>query len=273
MAILPLTRRKFGIPLTLLLAVLSALFQPASAPASIFGEDDRVTEGRTDFRFRPVGMVRENARYGFATAFLVDDCHALTAKHVIHHSHPIGRTVILRFEPWRRSSPSNTTEGVVVAAGGTPTAKADVSEDWALLQLSQCLGRTIGFFRLSTVQLKIQTAKLGITPSLIAVGYPNDQKPGSRPTFDPRCEVRLITSYGLLHDCATLPGNSGGPIIGWNDDREQFEVFAINVAGNHDPAPRKFDMDAPNMAVAVQPILPILESLKHREHPRTNQPN
>lgn len=273
MARLSLNQRTLGIPLTLTLGILSGLFQPAAATASIFGEDDRVTETRSNPRFRPVGIVKEKARHGFATAFLVDDCHALTAKHVIHHPDPIGRTVKIRFEPWLQSSPSNTTTGVVIAAGGMTIAKADWSEDWALLRLSQCLGRTLGFFRLSSAPLKIQAVKLGITPTLIAVGYPNDRKRGRGPTIDPRCEVKLITSYGLLHDCAALPGNSGGPMVSWNDDLGQFEVFAINVAGHHNRAPRTFDLDSANMAVAVQPILMILKALHHRDLSGANLPN
>lgn len=253
------------------LAVFSTLLQPTAAVASIFDNDDRATLGSDDTRLDPVGIVSASKGEPYGTAFLIDDCYALTARHVIHHPEPIGRQVILRFVPWRQSNRLNTTSAIVVMAGGSPTAASDLSQDWVLLRLNRCLGRVLGHFALSSVPVKIQPAEPTITPNLVAVGFSNDRSLARRPTIDTTCRVRLITSFGLLHDCATLPGNSGGPLMAWNKDRGKYEVFAINVAGEPDPIPRPFDLRSANVAVAVQAILPALKALD-RDNQRMRRP-
>lgn len=244
------------------LALVSTLLQPTAAIASIFDHDDRATLGSDDTRLDPVGIVSAIKGGPFGTAFLIDACYALTARHLIHHPDPIGRQVVLRFVPWRQSTRLNTTSAIVVIAGGHPTAVGDLSQDWVLLRLNRCLGRVLGHFALSSVPVKIQPAVPTITPYLVAIGFSNDRSLARRPTIDTICRVRLITSFGLLHDCATLPGNSGGPLMAWNKDRGTYEVFAINVAGEHDPVPRPFDLRSANVAVSVQDILPALKALR-----------
>lgn len=243
------------------LALFATLLQPAAAFASIFDNDDRATLGSDDTRLDPVGIVSAIKGGPYGTAFLIDACYALTAKHVIGHPEPIGRKVILRFVPWRQSNRLNTTSAIVVAAGGTAAAVSDLSQDWVLLRLNRCLGRILGHFELSSVPVTIQHTNLTITPNLVAVGFSNDRSLARRPTIDSSCRIRQITSFGLLHDCATLRGNSGGPLMAWNKDREKYEVFAVNAAGEHDPVPRSFDLRSANVAVAVHTILPALQAL------------
>lgn len=243
------------------LALFSTLLQPTAAFASIFDNDDRVTLGSDDTRLDPVGIVSVIRGGPYGTAFLIDACYALTAKHVIAHPEPLGRQVILRFLPWRQSNRLNTTSATVVISGGPPAAVSDLSQDWVLLRLDRCLGHVLGHFALSNVPVKIQHTDHTITPNLVAVGFSNDRSLARRPTIDNSCRVRQITSFGLLHDGATLRGNSGGPLMGWNKNRERYEVFAINVAGEHDPVPRPFDLRSANVAVALQGILPALKPL------------
>lgn len=251
--------------------MFSALLHPTAAFASIFDNDDRATLGSDDTRLDPVGIVSASKGGPYGTAFLINACYALTAKHVIHHPEPIGRQVILRFAPWRQSNRLNTTSAIVVIAGGRAAALSDLSQDWVLLRLNRCLGRTLGHFELSSVPVKIQPEELNITPNLVAVGFSNDRSLARRPTIDTTCRVRLITSFGLLHDCATLRGNSGGPLMAWNKDSGKYEVFAINVAGEHDPIPRPFDLRSANVAVSIQGILPALKALD-RDNQRIRRP-
>ena len=239
------------------LSLLASLTPFHSVSASIFNEDDRVAGANDSGSLDSIGIVRETLRGGYATVFLVGECYALSAKHVVHNPEPVGRPVTLRFELWERASASNSTKGVVVAAGGQPEGIGDVSKDWILIRLDRCLGRSLGYLTLSEDVLQIPGSGQ-ITPSLRAVGYPRDRPLSSHPTVDPACRVKLISSYGLLHDCATLPGNSGGPLLGWNSKRQQLQVFAINVAGYDDHLPRSFDQNRANAAVAVQPIIAIL---------------
>lgn len=246
-------RNKLGIALA-----LGVLLHSNPSSASVFSEDDRVTAAGDASDLEAVGVIRETAEGSYGTAFLVAPCYALSAKHIVHHADPIGRNVTLRFKLWQRSDGTNTTNAAVVAAGGRAQAAGDLSQDWLLLRLDRCLGDHLGYFRLSREALQIRGAG-PITPKLIAVGYPADRLPALRPTIDPACRVRLITSYGLLHDCATLPGNSGGPLMAWNAQHRRYEVVAINVAGHDRRVPEAFDLDSANAAVSVEPIVAILD--------------
>lgn len=239
--------------LALLAALLVGIGPSAPVAAAIFGVDDRHAVARPDSRWRAVGLVSEAPGAPYGTAFLIGDCHALTARHIIHHGQPIGREVQLRFEPWRRATAANSSAATVVAAGGTAGGPSDLSQDWALLRLDRCLGRLIGKLALGDTPLPIQLAGQGIGPDLIAVGFPNDRAQ-SDATIDPKCRVRLITSFGLLHDCATLPGNSGGPLVGWNAHQAHYEVHAINVAGFDRPGAASFSLGGANAAVAISSI-------------------
>lgn len=239
--------------LAIIAAVCAGIGRSAPVAAAIFTADDRVADIRADARWRTVGLVSEAPDAPYGTAFLVGNCHALTARHIIHHAQPVGRSVDLRFEPWRRATAANSSAATVVAAGGLAQGPSDVSQDWVLLRLDQCLGRSLGFLPLNSAPLLIHAAGQGIGPDLIGVGYPNDQ-PRRGPTIDPLCRVRLITSFGLLHDCATLPGNSGGPLIGWNAARKRYEVYAINVAGFDRRTASPFVLDDANAAVAINSI-------------------
>ena len=207
-----------------------------------------------------IGIVSETLTSTYATAFLVGPCHALSARHVVHHSNPIGRTVMLRFKPWRRSDAGNSSDAVVIAAGGAAASPGDVSQDWILLRLDRCLGASLGYVPLSREPLRIpESGPIG--PGLLAVGFPEDRSVARRPTIDPHCRVRMISSTGLLHDCATMPGNSGGPLMAWSAEHQRYEVYAINVAGFADRAPRAFDERSANAAVAIAPIVVILDAI------------
>ncbi len=230
----------------------------------MFSADDRFTAGRDRSDLEAVGIVSETAAGNYGTAFLVGRCFALSARHVVHHADPVGRKVRLRFRPWERSDGTNSSAAAVVAAGGAPIVDGDRSQDWILLRLDHCLGERLGYFPLSRVPLRVPGAG-PISPGLMAVGYPRDRVAALRPTVDPACRVQQITSYGLLHDCATLPGNSGGPLMAWSEQHQRYEVYAINVAGYDGGAVRAFDLGSANVAVAIEPIVAILEAIEGRE--------
>ena len=209
-------------------------------------------------------MVSETRFGAYGTAFLVAPCLALSARHVVHHAEPLGQRMTLRFTPWKRADRSNSSAATVIAAGGVATSAGDVSQDWVLLKLDRCLGATLGYLALSREPLRIPPSG-PITPALIAVGFPADRAAMRRPVVDPDCRVRMIASTGLLHDCATMPGNSGGPMMAWSAARRRYEVHAINVAGFADRVPRAFDLASANGAVAVAPIVAMLDAIEARD--------
>jgi hypothetical protein len=155
---------------------------------------------------------------GTGTAFLVDECGILTNFHVV-------------FGPWYVTAlrpPSHEFVGtftlteVTLPDGTHPHARATPvvwggylgpdrqlrvpEDDWVYLTLDRCLGRTYGFF-----DLRDADAPAPVDHGFTAIGYS-----AGRQMEDPACAARAnpaAGSKGWLHDCALLPGDSGGPIF------------------------------------------------------------
>lgn len=243
----------------------------SEAQAAIFERDDRIGVEQGGAGLRGVGVVSASPTSSYGTAFLIDACHALSARHMVHRAEAIGQRLTVQFEPWRASTRANSAVGTVVATGGTPRRRSDVSQDWILLRLDRCLGATLGFLPLSKMPLAFRADRRAIGPDLKAIGFPHDRAVERGPTIDPLCAVRMISSFGLLHDCATLPGNSGGPLIAWNAAMERYEVMAINVAGHDRATAERFDAEAANMAVSIESILPAILATIRAEIERERQ--
>ncbi|MBI2717547.1 MAG: peptidoglycan-binding protein [Rhizobiales bacterium] len=155
------------------------------------------------------------------TAFLVDECEVLSNFHVV-------------FGPWYVSAlrpPSPANQGifelaeVTLADGSHPQAQAvpvawgdytgpdrqlrRPGEDWVLLTLDKCLGQQYGYYTLVDPAYDDDAAESG---SLAAIGYSS-----GRQMVDSRCSIhwdgRKLADGALFHDCATLQGDSGGPIV------------------------------------------------------------
>lgn len=244
--------------------MLALVIAARPTAAAVFGADDRQSLSGDRSELAGIAMVSETKLGAYGTSFLVGPCLALSARHVVHHADPVGQRLTLRFAPWQRADRSNSSAATVIAAGGAATSPGDVSQDWVLLRLDRCLGATLGYFPLSREPLRIPPSG-PIVPALVAVGFPEDQAAARRPVIDPNCRVRMIASTGLLHDCATMPGNSGGPMMAWSEARRRYEVYAINVAGFADRMPRAFDQASANGAVAVAPIVAILDAIEARD--------
>jgi V8-like Glu-specific endopeptidase len=213
-------------------ALLTGL--PSASPALVFGRDNRVTvPSDSKSIFGPVGIVygTPEARYG--TAFLVDNCHALTAQHVFGASRSaLGRRAIFAagvsgpFKAWRTSGATVVAEGGLDRRG-VGSYGFDRSADWALLRLDKCLGRRFGHVRLtSDVPLSDQPVQMA--------GYPSDRPLSEGLSVDPDCRIREQRWGMLFHDCATFPGNSGSPLYRIMNEggRKVLEVFAMNEAGH-----------------------------------------
>jgi hypothetical protein len=178
---------------------------------------------RTVSRSSQVGRITVDLPEGKSTGtgFLVSECEVLTNFHVV-------------FGPWyvtapRPPSPSylatfELTE-VRLADGSHPTAKAmpiawgDYSgpdrqfrkpaEDWVLLVLDSCIGIPHGSYTLIDPAFDDDMADNG---GVAAIGYS-----AGRQMIDAQCSIRQVEGSApdgaLLHDCATLKGDSGGPIV------------------------------------------------------------
>lgn len=226
-------------PLSTFRAVLLALAAAAagwasSSAALVFGADDRqVVSTDPGSPFAPVGIVYGSPEAGYGTAFLVDDCYALTVQHAFGSSRSaVGRRIMFAGGVSGTPDRWRTSRAVVVADGGLEQAPASDaygmrSRDWALLRLSKCLGREFGFVTLTA-------AVPDATETVAMAGYPIDKPLSGGLQLDRSCRVRDERSGVLLHDCASLPGNSGSPMfrIVSAGGRQRLEVFAMNTAGH-----------------------------------------
>ena len=104
-----------------------------------------------------------------------------------------------------------------------------------LLRLDKCVGEVIGYVELATAFPTVRLANgTTIAASMSAAGFPVDRSPKAL-AIDPTCTVKTSTSYEWLHDCATLPGNSGSPIFRkvHTEGQVRLQVLAVVTSGAH----------------------------------------
>jgi hypothetical protein len=183
--------------------------------AWVFYADDRLPSHSARVGTLAVDMPEGS---GAGTAFLVDECGILTNFHVV-------------FGPWYVTAlrpPSHAFAGtfalteVTLPDGTHPSARATPviwgdylgperqlrvpENDWVYLTLDRCLGKTYGYLDLRDVD-----APVPVDHGFTAIGYSAGHQ-----MEDPACAARAnpaAGSKGWLHDCALLPGDSGGPIF------------------------------------------------------------
>lgn len=225
------------------LAVLALAICPsAPAGAIIFDVDDRLT-AVTSRDFTPVGIVTGGLNVIYGSGFLIDNCNVLTVRHVAGSvDRAVGQR--LHFQSGRYSS-----DGKVVAAGPRslgPSESRSIAADWMIIRLRQCLGKKIGYFRLSTVAAAVAGRRDG---EIQNAGFPRDRKISGGVTVDPSCRILWSGNGQIAHDCATLSGNSGGPLLSLG--RAGWVVIGINAAGWDWGTAVPFDPSKANIAVDV----------------------
>ena len=205
----------------LLTGLVAAIFLPSFwnlASAWVFNVDLREASN-----FSPVGRIEFNLPEGRSTgtAFLIGECTVMTNFHVV-------------FGPWYLTAlrpPSNAGRGtftltqVTLPNGENPSTAAipviwgdytgpdrqfrKPANDWVVLALEDCLGRRHGYLLPYDAVLNDDIPERG---GFTAVGYS-----AGRQMVDSNCSIRLSSDNGMaatmLDDCATLPGDSGAPII------------------------------------------------------------
>jgi hypothetical protein len=84
----------------------------------------------------------------------------------------------------------------------------NAGDDWVYLVLDRCLGAKYGYFSLRAVDpddFDIQSTRFS------SIGYSAGEQ-----RIDPACSLQIgqNSHWGVwLHDCALMPGDSGGPIL------------------------------------------------------------
>jgi V8-like Glu-specific endopeptidase len=220
--------------------LLGLSFMQYKGSASVFNFDDRMTSEKS----WPVGLI-DNGWSGHGSGFLIDACHVLTARHVIGKSKLVGQRRTFRLSPWTSKNSKNTSSGTVILAGDPLLG---LSDDWAMMKLDTCLGEKFGFFPIAKIAFYTSGSSRSLHPGLVAMGFPSDRGK-RRLSIDPSCQAMARTTHGILHDCATMPGASGGPLLTWNDQLQGFEVVGIVVAGFNDGKPTTYEPGRANVGV------------------------
>ncbi len=221
------------------LALLAVMAFAHQASAAGFGPDDRVAKTREKGTiYGAIGLVvhSTNIETEAGTGFLVSPCHVMTAYHVVAGKRNITGSDTATFYVGEGNEGPDYSGGRRYAEGTTahPLAwgsfidgesdvvaqrvKATQSNgwnDWVLLKLDRCLGdpeNGWGYLKLAPLATRDLT-RSGETPEVIAIGLPKDKDEESL-TEDPSCRIiGQMYESGWQHDCLTLPGNSGGPIL------------------------------------------------------------
>jgi tetratricopeptide (TPR) repeat protein/V8-like Glu-specific endopeptidase len=239
--------------------VLSIIFLTWStlANAAGFGADDRVDRHRVKGSvYGAIGLVvhEEGFSTEAGTGFLVSPCHVMTAYHVVAGKEKLKTSDTAMFYVGEgRNGPDYPggkayevgTKAHPVAWGNFLDGESDSIairvkavqsngwQDWVLLKLDDCLGdkkHGWGYLHLKPISTRDLT-RSGETLDAAAVGLPKDKNEKTL-TEDPSCRViGQMSESGWQHDCITLPGNSGGPILERKAAAGQWpEVIGITVS-------------------------------------------
>lgn len=171
---------------------------------------------------------------GFCTAFLIGEREALTAAHCLHdkRANKPWRPRDLHFRAGYQQDKHVAESGIesyVVADDFVPGAEpvtANADADWALIRLKKPIGRTAGYLGILPADLA-EVARLAQRPgALLKSGYRIDADNVQTITRDCRAVGHLSGSTMLLHDCPTIHGDSGAPILVATGD-------TVRVVGMH----------------------------------------
>ena len=214
--------------------------------------------------FLPIGIVTGGKGIAYATGFLVSDCHVLTVKHAAGRvAHVEGRRMMFRL-PF--AGPDGASAGSIVAAGNLDLVadpnRLDRSEDWLLLRLDRCLGKRFGSLELSDPPDKSGPIGSSAPAALFSAGFPIDQSWRRQLTIDPACRLRSVTGHLFVHDCSSLPGNSGSPIFAtvWRDGRACVEVVAMHSTATAASRILAFRGEDGSVATRMADVLPAIRA-------------
>jgi tetratricopeptide (TPR) repeat protein/V8-like Glu-specific endopeptidase len=223
----------------LTLVLLAAIAAANTAFAAGFGDDDRLSRPREKGTiYGAIGLMVHSNGFGSeaGTGFLVSPCHVMTAYHVVAGKGKISERDTATFYVGEGSEGPDYSGGRRYAEGSTAhpvvwgsyidgesdnvtqrvkAVQTNGWNDWVLMKLDKCLGdpeNGWGYLKLAPVATRDLT-RAGETPEAMAIGLPKDKSEKTL-TEDPSCRmVGQMYESGWQHDCLTLPGNSGGPIL------------------------------------------------------------
>ncbi len=243
------------------------LLNSATNGTIYYGDDRTPAPNETGSLFEAVGALEvstgaQGRGLLRATAFLIGQCHAMTARHNILGYVQTGRRGSLIF----RTGDGAGIAATIDAMGQNP----GFGDDWAILKLETCIGR-----RLQPVMFDLRPPARVVElrgreeGQLLMVGFPLGVA-RSTPVMDPGCKAHGIhrADFTFAHDCTGGAGMSGAPI---------FRAGALGellVVGMHTAAPfAALDQDQtvptfhPLLLSKAIPTAPLAAALKANRLP------
>jgi V8-like Glu-specific endopeptidase len=235
---------------------------PAWHPVNIFSAEGADPREAVDLlqepALRPIGHIPGS------TAFLVSPCHALAAYHGVFGFNPppdhlpdfelalpVGHIRgAERFE-------TATATPVLWGNGQDPLS---IREDWALLHLTPCIGRRIGWLDLAAPESAPDPLPYPVT----IAGYPND-RPKTQLWRDPTGLVEEMDPGlfcgCLLNSAATVGGNSGSPLFELKGGIPVVVGLQVRVRSYTSAVLPAYNPQQANIAVDARLIVPRIEAV------------
>lgn len=202
--------------------LLTSVLASGTTLANVFGDDRRVQETGDREPQRWVGQLisgREHFQTG--SAVLVGECHILTAFHSAFFRRDGGlyrpgahvvSLFLLQPDPDQPGEFHRRSIARPVLWGDfSRHSLRGQAEDWALLELDDCLGRELGFAAVAEPGAKSRTG----FGDLLFAGFPQSRRGQTGVTIERSCHAwdsgPLVPIVGV--DCAFERGASGGPLL------------------------------------------------------------
>jgi len=250
----------------------------ASLRPTLLHSDRQIARSRAQGSlYAPIGVLANESLderlWTQGTAFLVSRCHALTAAHNVvgtprfrmlagYPQDPAalaGARLTFLIGQGLGASFGHVVRARVVALGQfDPRDPNSRTEDYGLLELSECVGRHYGHIRLWSTSLEALVAAPG---AIISGGYPGDRDYREGVWIEEGCSIvgrAPGAGAGFWgHDCTTSPGMSGGPLMIKGRDGRLYAVAVHKdgVSGTH----HSYIPALWNGAVSVAALLPRIQ--------------
>jgi V8-like Glu-specific endopeptidase len=182
--------------------------------------------------YSPIGAINNDSNKSTGTAFLISPCHVLTNYHVLFEEKEPTTKISFNFNIGK----SDTNDFAVGVAAkpvelGNYSQSENICEDFAVLQLDQCVGDEYGYVQVLPLSLEkikqLQESKIAVK----SAGFPRTMS-YEKVSVDEDCEVsgmHVLDNEAYAHTCNSMKNQSGGPIFFESTKKQKLIVFAISA--------------------------------------------